>query len=179
MALSRAQYYEATRPSLLWERQRGRRVFSRRLEVPQAVPRKNYELLDVESRGPRATEVVELLDSIERSKAMLNIRDNWDGEGSPGYSEDTWKRAVNFLLSMRRIAREQFQTQIAAPVISPADQGSIDVFWRNSGRNLLINIPADPMQSASYYGERNPEDTVCGTARVNSERPDLVAWLIG
>ena len=40
---------------------------------------------------------IELKAEIEQAKRILGLEDDWDGEGSPGYSEDTFNRAIAFL----------------------------------------------------------------------------------
>jgi predicted HTH domain antitoxin len=42
----------------------------------------------------------QLADAIESSQSILELTDNWDEEGSPGYEESTWLRATNFISSI-------------------------------------------------------------------------------
>lgn len=117
-------------------------------------------------------------EEIARSAAILTLTDDWDDEGSPGYHETTWKRAVGFLRTQVALA-ERLQTLLRVPQINPANKGSIDLFWpSHNGRWLLVNFPADPDELATYYGKDDTGDTTAGTIGTEADRPDLVAWLI-
>ena len=39
-----------------------------------------------------------IADAVEKSRRILDLPDNWDDEGSPGYSRETWERAAHFVL---------------------------------------------------------------------------------
>src|SRR5262249_55164350 len=43
-------------------------------------------------------ELCPIADAIERSRGMLDLEDDWDGEGSPAYQQEDWERAVRMLL---------------------------------------------------------------------------------
>lgn len=67
----------------------------------------------------------------------LPVEDDWDDEGSPGYSDATVERAVRFLLG--------------APM-SPGPDGSIDFTMALGDAQLLVNLPSaeDEDQIASF-----------------------------
>src|SRR5712691_5646315 len=48
-------------------------------------------------RKPLRGEIERLNRTIAESKWILGIRPGFDGEGSPGYSKETWERAVSLL----------------------------------------------------------------------------------
>ena len=89
----------------------------------------------------------------------MQLQDDWDEEGSPGYSESTWNRAVKFLLENAVHLWPRYRVWVEAPRILPGPYGSIDLYWRTPKRELLINIPANAEEPASYYGDDREEGT--------------------
>jgi hypothetical protein len=115
--------------------------------------------------------------AVRAARALVELGENWDGEGSQGYSLETWKRVKRFLMSHASAARSLFRV-LPAPALNPADQGSLDVFWRLSGRQLLVNFPEDESAPITYYGEnRQGNNTISGRTTAGEKRLDLVAWL--
>ena len=45
-------------------------------------------------------DTAQLDEAIEESRQILELRDNWDGEGGESYLESTWQRAVDFLYTL-------------------------------------------------------------------------------
>ena len=43
-------------------------------------------------------EISYILDTVRESRRILEFEDDWDDEGSPAYSQSTWKRATDFLI---------------------------------------------------------------------------------
>src|SRR5262245_38892437 len=78
---------------------------------------------------------------IEESRSMLDLEDDWDEAGSPGYDEATWRRAVEFLVQNAMLLREECHLRVEAPRIGKGPDGSIDLDWRLPKRELLVNIP--------------------------------------
>lgn len=94
-----------------------------------------------------------LADAIEKSRRILELGDNWDGEGSPAYAEDTWNRACRLLLDQALALWNSDRTAIEIPSILNGPEGSIDIYWAGEG-TLLLNIPADTETEATLYGTR-------------------------
>src|ERR1043166_490976 len=115
-------------------------------------------------------------EAVQRSKSLTNLVDDWDDEGAAGYHHLTWRRAVDFVLAQAKASRDS-GLAAGVPRISPADQGSIDIYWRNAASDLLINIPADLARSATYYGTNSRGETVSGLLDTGSSRLDLLLWL--
>ena len=116
---------------------------------------------------------------IESSRRITELEDDWDDCGSEGYTTDTWQRAVDYLHRMTAAARDARQTQLPVPAISPADSGTIDLYWANAAMcRLLINVPANPNAPIAYYGERDAQTTISGTVKRGTVRPELVTWLL-
>ena len=116
--------------------------------------------------------------AIVTSRAMLDLPDDWDGEGSPGYREDTWLHAVGFLVDNALGLLEEHGETIPMPKVRKGPMGSIDLHWRESDRELLVNIPAQEGAAADYYGDdRAGGHTVKGTLDPAEDNMWLLMWL--
>ncbi len=118
--------------------------------------------------------------AIDRSRTITEYGEDWDGEGAPGYAFATWERATQFLRRQAQYALTQFGAQLGIPCISPADEGSIDLYWRGDDRKLLVNFPADVRLTATYYGEDVDGNTTAGEIKTDARSPAdlLVQWLV-
>jgi hypothetical protein len=121
---------------------------------------------------------------IVRSRAMLELEDDWDGEGSPGYAESTWRRVVAFLLDNALALSEDFGAAPPAPKIRKGPHGSIDIHWQLPNRILFVNVPVDTGETAEFFGHDGVrgsdgrfEHTVQGSLDVADEHPWLLMWL--
>ncbi len=91
--------------------------------------------------------------AIQKSRYMLDFPDNWDEEGSPAYSVNTWNIAVFFISNYAAWVLDTFKIVIPTPKILHGPNGSIDLFWKQDHFNLLINIPASKDENATFYGD--------------------------
>jgi hypothetical protein len=110
-------------------------------------------------------------------KRILNLADNFDGEGSERYEPATINRAISFINKVAMGAFKINKTIIKTPKLLPGPDGSIDVIWKTSNFDLLINFPKDE-KLASYYGEDTNGNTTEGL--FDSEKLDQVFlfWLM-
>ena len=115
---------------------------------------------------------------IERAnKAILGLEDNWDGEGSSGYSKETLDRAINFLkVHVNALIEES--GKIIVPRILPGPDGSIDLHWRTSELELLVNVPPDDGPVSFYGDDFSDDNSIKGTFNLKSVSKHLVRWLI-
>lgn len=91
--------------------------------------------------------------AIERSRSLLELPSNWDGEGASPIRIETWESAMSFL---RGLAREYASSNFgfpAAPTISPGPEASIDLYWNTDSRELLINYPENPSSQPTFSAE--------------------------
>ena len=117
--------------------------------------------------------------ALRKAHDLTKLADNWDDEGSLGYSPETWKRVKGFLLLQSSLSTRIFRRDLPTPQINPADQGSIDVFWRLPKRRLLLNFPRQPDSPITYHGrDESGKNTITGRTEDGDPRQDLVAWLI-
>lgn len=113
---------------------------------------------------------------LDDGRWILDLKANWDEEGAGEYSAATYLRAVRHLESMFDKAWNLFGRALPEPLLGPADDGSIDMFWEVDDRNLLINI-AEGKSPHSYYGQDRNGDSLGGSIG-SGARVDLVAWLL-
>lgn len=115
--------------------------------------------------------------TIEASRYILDIGENWDEEGSPGYAEVTWRRATQFVRDITIQFVTKHKTRIDPPKITPGPEGSIDVRWKADKRTLLVNFPANENEPADFFGSDKEQDTVKGTLDLTSQNQWLLIWL--
>lgn len=116
--------------------------------------------------------------AIAESRKMLDYEDDWDGEGSPGYEEATWRRAVGLLLRCASAAWHEERTRVEAPRITNGPMGSVDIHWALPQRELLVNVPADPEAAPDFYGDnRAGEFAIKGSLDLTRDNRWLAVWL--
>jgi len=121
----------------------------------------------------------ELKESIESSKQLLKLGDDWDGEGSLGYSESTLNRAIKFLTDNAVQFWKDNAVWVSAPEICPGPDGSIDLLWKLADRELLINIPIDENEPASYYGDDSKNNNITkGKLNLSEKHQWILMWLM-
>jgi hypothetical protein len=90
-------------------------------------------------------------EAIEKSKYILDLKENWDDEGALGYDFEVWKRAALFISKLSTKIFKSYGQIIKAPKIYHGPNGSIDIYWENESFNLLINIPKIGL--GTFYGD--------------------------
>jgi hypothetical protein len=116
---------------------------------------------------------------IELSKQILDYKDDWDGEGSPAYSMETWQRAVDFLKYYIQAAWQKLRIVLSIPKILPGPDGSIDLHWKTDIYELLVNIPPKDTNFAGFYGDTTSGDLIKGKISLQKKelRLGLIEWL--
>jgi hypothetical protein len=119
--------------------------------------------------------------AIARAQSYLQQHhDSEDPDAAQLPNDITWGRVEAFLLAQSRLALQLGHVALLdIPFVSVADGGSVDLYWRDDERTLLINIPEDLTQPASYYGQ-NVAGTVTmgGSVATDESTPMLAVWLI-
>jgi len=115
--------------------------------------------------------------AIETSRNILELKENWDGEGALPFSQKVWEKAVTFLALLAKEALERLNIIVDAPRILPSAEGSIDLHWKTDSYELLVNIPQNGAP-ASYYGD-NTIGNMPIKATCDASKPDrkLISWL--
>ncbi len=117
----------------------------------------------------------DLVLEVKQSKRLLELQENWDGEGSAGYAVETLKHAVSFVRNTLTVTRSI--RRVPVPEILPADEGSIDVYWKTDTYELLVNIPADVTELATFYGDDFGRLTIEGTFDPTKTNLGIITWL--
>jgi hypothetical protein len=124
--------------------------------------------------------MTDLIAAIETSRYLLAFGDNWDENGTIGFTELTWKRAAQVLINVvTEVARTQGVTATSTEIL-PSSAGGLDIDVRLKDRELLISIPADPAKPARFYGDDGRGDVqVKGTLDTSNIPEWLSMWMAG
>jgi hypothetical protein len=120
----------------------------------------------------------DLNNEIHASQKLVTLEDNWDGEGSPGYSEATLDRAAAFLRLHMRWVWEKYGVWLEVPRILPGPSGSIDIHWETPDYEVLVNVPNDPSAPATFYGDDYGKGSIKGTFDPSFFNFGLLTWLL-
>ncbi len=115
--------------------------------------------------------------AIERSRSMLGLPDNWDDDGGGRIEPATWDRAASFLRDNAERLLLSSHAVIGTPVISPVGDGSVDIHWRDTRRQLLINVPAEAEEPIEFFGDDRGRTVVKGTIDPSVSTLWLLMWL--
>ncbi|MEK7677950.1 MAG: hypothetical protein AAB676_19135 [Verrucomicrobiota bacterium] len=127
------------------------------------------------------TDLSPISDAIENSKVIFNRPPDPSDDLALRCSQETWRRAIKILTDHALSVWEKAKTVIRSPVISAGPDGSVDLYWTAEPYGLLLNVPADPTQPATYFGDdaTNP-DSNRTSGKLNSSKlidPGVLMWL--
>ena len=111
--------------------------------------------------------LLSLKKAVEKSKYILDLQPNWDGEGAEAYTESTWIKSVSFLCEFSIDISNTFGKTPVTPTIYHGPEGSIDILWKTNDLNLLLNIPKDE-QAATFSGENSLGQEYEGSLNINN-----------
>jgi hypothetical protein len=132
----------------------------------------------IQARGASKRISSRIAKAIQSSRSILDLEDDWDEEGSPGYKESTWVRATQFVKNTSLSFRQDTGFWVDPPRILPGPKGSIDIHWKTSKRELLINIPENDEEPADYYGSGGANDIIKGKLDTSSQQNFwILVWL--
>lgn len=92
------------------------------------------------------------VEPIANSRRMLELEDDWDDEGSPGYQEKTWRVAVSIAVQSATVFLDTHEIVTPAPAIAKGPEGSVDILWTSGTRKVMINVSADEDEPITYHG---------------------------
>ncbi|MEJ7684313.1 MAG: hypothetical protein WKG06_41980 [Segetibacter sp.] len=81
------------------------------------------------------------------------MKDDWDDQGSKGYSKETFCQACSFIVKYFTWVWDEFRIIPDAPELLPGPNGSIDILWQNDKYELLVNCKEAPDNIATFYGD--------------------------
>ena len=91
---------------------------------------------------------------------------------------ETINSAAEFLMSQDRLLRELCGISLPVPQINPGPDGSIDLFWKQPTWELLVNVPENANESASFYGEDQTGHTIKGSLDTSEPNLGVIVWLM-
>lgn len=120
-----------------------------------------------------------LEEEIDRAFVMLEGEDPDDIEDGVRHSVATLNRAVLFLQKESEVYEQWFGKIAPVPSIDLGPNGSIDIHWKTPNRELLINIPADAIRKATFYGDNDHSDMIKGSFDPDTVDSRIALWLTG
>jgi hypothetical protein len=90
---------------------------------------------------------------INESKYILTQKLDPENDGSLFYSEQTWIRAIKYIIKYSNYIFSKEQQSILVPKIYHGPDGSIDFYWQFPHFNMLLNI--SDQASGSFSGDDN------------------------
>ncbi len=139
-----------------------------------AEPRSSPTQVTGSTNAPR---IQRMEQAIQEARWILDLWDDWDDQGSPGYAEATWQRAIDFLMKNTLALWEDFGVHVDPPNIDPGPNGSIDLHWQTDGYELLINVPADTNTPVAHYGDNRAGRITKGPLDLSAPNHLLLLWL--
>lgn len=116
--------------------------------------------------------------TIQESKSLLNLKEDWDVEGALTCKKNTYSSAIEFLVKYSNEIFVSHNLVIEPPEINLTKDGSIDLEWRNDNYILLINFLNSEKLDIHYYGEDSKTKTIIkGFIDYNSINKDLAFWM--
>ncbi len=118
-----------------------------------------------------------ILHAINSSRYILELGEDWDGEGAKPYNADTWERTTQFVRQYATHAWKKVGVSIPAPRILPGPNGSIDIHWKSQTHELLVNIPENSEELASFYGDDFGLVKIKGSFKPSTLNAGIICWL--
>ena len=118
-------------------------------------------------------------ESVRASRSIIDLEDDWDGEGSPGYDEAVWERAGRFVLNNALQLWRESGRVIRPPDIFPGPDGSLDLLWESGEATLLVNVPPQPDMPVKWFGSlKDGTESTKGTMDASGRNLRLMTWLV-
>ena len=70
--------------------------------------------------------------------------------------KDIWKESIS-----------QDKSMSYPPKLFPGTEGGVDIFWKGSSLELLMNVRRDPRDKITYYGHRKDGSEIEGEVEPN------------
>jgi hypothetical protein len=152
----------------------------------------NYKIIEKELSNEEIEEIInnpkEILNFLKffkllrkdleaKKKKILSLRDNWDGEGSVSYNEETLNRSIAFIENISKNYWKKFKLIIPIPDMFPGIDGDIDIDWKIENFELLITIPNNSEEPAGFYGDDYKENKIKGTINQKILDAVIIPWM--
>ncbi|TGM04877.1 hypothetical protein EHQ76_07490 [Leptospira barantonii] len=119
------------------------------------------EIFEVTIRIPES-----LKESIESAKRILDLEEDWDGEGSTKYDPKTLKIATNLIIHTCNYIERDLNSIFPVPKFLPGPSSSIDIHWENMNFELLLNLKLDS-NYFTFYGDNRNENKIKGSFEIS------------
>jgi hypothetical protein len=120
----------------------------------------------------------EINQAIDASRWLLDLPDDYDGDGSLSYAHATWNRAATFLSEFRLKGLSMGMEYVPSPSLRPGPDGAIDVHWETESFELLLKIPPGEDSTVSFYGDDYERDKIKRTrVSLESATEALLKWI--
>lgn len=130
------------------------------------------------ARSSRRESALESIrDTIEASRYILELAEDYDGEGSRPYRCETWDRSARFVYQLAMTLYEEHGVLLEPPRIEPGPEGSIDIHWKTPSYELLINVPEGSEEEAQFYGDDYARRVIKGRFPLSAGNTGLLFWL--
>lgn len=125
---------------------------------------------------PPIDPIAHIRSAIEVSREILDLEEDWDGNGSIAYDKATWHAATSFLL--RQAQNAWFAAlMMPSPDVAPGPNGSIDIVWQETSFQLLLNVLPGGNQ-ISYWGRNKAIEVKGKIADLSADHKELFLWLM-
>lgn len=117
---------------------------------PQQRPRLEQDLASIGLAGLAA--------EIERARYLLDLPDDWDDDGSPGFAEATWSRTVAFAVDLCTRLVDGWSVTPRDVEIMPGANGNLSLEVAYPNATLLFSVPPTRDEPIRYYGRSDAAD---------------------
>lgn len=120
-----------------------------------------------------------LLDVFKKLEALSELPRGWDDEGSPPPHGALLKAVGKLLVMYFDAAWSINHAAMFVPNITPLSNGSIDVYWRNDSKHLLLNLAAEDgqIQAEFFAQELGSTEYATGPVGITAVNPNVLFWL--
>lgn len=123
--------------------------------------------------------IEELLEAIEESRSMLELKENFDGEGFRPIEHSTWEKMKSFLLDKYAPYVKKRNGSIFIPDIYESDDGNIELLFENDNFYLSISIWASDIKPTFYADNKKlGKDRDCIKGFVNEFSTSIFDWIL-
>jgi hypothetical protein len=116
----------------------------------------------------------ELEAEVLRAESLVASRDDLEAY----YSKETLERGIAFLKMHMEGIWKSCGTTIILPTIGPGPRGSVDLYWKTTSFELLVNIPASPNDLGTFYGRDYNQQTAKGSFDPKRFTLSIASWLM-
>ena len=101
-------------------------------------------------------------EAMKASKVILNLKDNWDGEGAKPILRGLWVYAISIAELVCGSVGVISDSELPIPNVGACADGSIDLFWDHEQFQLLLNV-ISPFIPITFQGtSKKGEDQIRG-----------------